>query len=1603
MARWYRKSVVILLAVLIAAGGGPGWLVPSAGTVLAGPEPVSEWQPLGEAGMTDAEAASVSLEVIGDVTYLAYYMETSFSDGQPYYKPFLSKFANGVWSAPEALTDVETTANYVNTLSTTVYMDMLFVAYADPSVNHAISTKYYNPNSSEWTQLDVAGFSDSNITLVDLTLGGHFLYLAAGDAAGNLTLYTFAEAYWYEVGEIHASAPLTDVSVTGVGEANVPIVGYADSEGVHVKFYDDEGIWQEMNIPNVESSEIKLVYDNDDHILYAAHTVAGGGMRVVALTTHNWAPVGQDIAAELGQMPAGIDLVLDGSTVYAAYSADYGQDGTAKASVVKFNGSDWESIGQYGFTEGKASRNSLAVADGIPSLAFIDGAAGDRATVATFKPGAGMKTPPALTADPDLYDGGGIAITFNDDSAWRDSINSVKLRRVGDSDWNQLMSSDYEATAGKLTIKLYYVDGAIEDEELGDYEILVIADGYADAIVTQNFYAPTVVPDTPTATAGDGTVVLNWNAVAGASGYIVYGSDHLDDLASNPSLWEEIDGNVLTYTHEGLSNGTKWHYAIKAEFGDAVTTALSAAASATPTAAVTAPKAITTFDFLSLAATGTVNESAKTVQVTVPYGTDVTSLTPTIGYIGASITPGIGTAQDFTNPVTYTVKATDSTTQTYTVTVTIAPEPIVPVPVQYAWQNLGGSSYSSNALQFHVLAANEDDLYIAIAESGALTSLKVKKFDGQSWSDVGEFPGKFNAINRSDFVVDGENLYAAIRAYADNKAYVFEYKDNQWTELGDTGVSEGVAGSMSLAAENGTPYLALVERIDGMDVLVTKKFNNGAWELLPGEIEPGEPPLTPGAKNYNPSLQVKDGIPYLAYTALNMDHAKLKKHEGGQWIQLGGGTIPAIKTPIVTVRVDDNGIPYVAYANLPDGSTTHGETTVARVVDNAWEFVGGTAFIDNMLALYPAFYLDGTTPYIGYSDLARSMKATVKRFNGTSWEAVGPDAFTAGEAHATSLVIQKGVPHLAFLERTPSNRGLVSRYAPVTDTPSTYTIAPISDVILTAKTAGYPAGSQQTQTVTIEKTGTGNLSGLNVALSGTNADRFVITQPALTSLDAGNVSTTFTVKAADGLPAGTYEAIVTIQAANMTDVSFKVTQAINAASGNPGSSTGSTSTSEEKITVNVEDGGKSGVVSTVEVKRTRQSDGTKKDAVDFTESKVRETIDTIRQAGAESANIVIPDGKDEVSEVNVTVPKAAGKLLADAKIALGIVTNNVKVQIPTSSLEGFADDLYFQFIPIKKEEEKQLVKERAKQETIVKIVAGDNEVTIVGRPMTIETNMQSRPVTLTMPLGDVNLSPEELADLGIYIEHSDGTKELVRGTLVPFDDSGAMGLEFTVNKFSTFTLVHIDGMAQEAAPTQRHAAYMRGYEDGTFRPEKSISRAELAAVLARTLELDHVRPAVSFRDLRANHWAADDIADATAMGLMSGYADGIFGGERAVTRAEMAAVAAMLIGSSSDAAGNGFSDTAGHWAENSIRKVQAANLMQGYADGEFRPDASLTRAEAVVIMNKLLARETASGSTKLPWSDVTASHWAYAAIGEASLDHEYREDAAGREAWTVTP
>ena len=207
--------------------------------------------------------------------------------------------------------------------------------------------------------------------------------------------------------------------------------------------------------------------------------------------------------------------------------------------------------------------------------------------------------------------------------------------------------------------------------------------------------------------------------------------------------------------------------------------------------------------------------------------------------------------------------------------------------------------------------------------------------------------------------------------------------------------------------------------------------------------------------------------------------------------------------------------------------------------------------------------------------------------------------------------------------------------------------------------------------------------------------------------------------------------------------------------------------------------------------------------------------------------------------------------------------------------------------------------------------------------------------------------------------------------------------------------------------TTDHYAYIAGYTDGTVRPDGNITRAEVATIFFR-LMTDEYRELYwstsnSFSDVTAGSWYNNAISTTANAGWVSGYPDGSFRPDAYITRAEFATIAARFL---SDVYGGAdmFTDISGHWAANYINRAAAAGWINGYADGTFRPDAYITRAEAVTLINRMLDRAPDAGhllADMIRWPDNPETAWYYADIQEATNSHDYTLSGNGDfEVWT---
>ncbi|OZB93616.1 S-layer homology domain-containing protein [Paenibacillus sp. XY044] len=196
----------------------------------------------------------------------------------------------------------------------------------------------------------------------------------------------------------------------------------------------------------------------------------------------------------------------------------------------------------------------------------------------------------------------------------------------------------------------------------------------------------------------------------------------------------------------------------------------------------------------------------------------------------------------------------------------------------------------------------------------------------------------------------------------------------------------------------------------------------------------------------------------------------------------------------------------------------------------------------------------------------------------------------------------------------------------------------------------------------------------------------------------------------------------------------------------------------------------------------------------------------------------------------------------------------------------------------------------------------------------------------------------------------------------------------------------------------KHQRYILGYPDGKFHSAGSLSRAELAAIVAR-LSGETPTGTSTFKDIREGHWAAGYIQVATSQGYFNGYADNTFRPDAPVTRGELASVLSRFLKiDNAPAVNRHFTDLDGNWAANAIEALYRNNLLSGYPDGKFRPNNQITRAEAVTLMNRALYRGPLTGLDPV-FPDVDKSFWAFGDVQEATVSHVSTRSDEGSEVW----
>ena len=195
--------------------------------------------------------------------------------------------------------------------------------------------------------------------------------------------------------------------------------------------------------------------------------------------------------------------------------------------------------------------------------------------------------------------------------------------------------------------------------------------------------------------------------------------------------------------------------------------------------------------------------------------------------------------------------------------------------------------------------------------------------------------------------------------------------------------------------------------------------------------------------------------------------------------------------------------------------------------------------------------------------------------------------------------------------------------------------------------------------------------------------------------------------------------------------------------------------------------------------------------------------------------------------------------------------------------------------------------------------------------------------------------------------------------------------------------------------TEDHYAYIVGYEDGTVRPEGDITRAEVATIFFRLLTDESRDEFWSqtnpYSDVSEDDWYNNAVSTLTNAGIIDGYEDGTFKPNGNITRAEFATIAVRFFEATYEGE-NLFPDIDGHWAQDYINEAANAGIVDGYPDGTFGPQKLITRAEAMTMVNRTIDRHPHEDhllADMIVWPDNPETAWYYEQVQEATNSHEY--------------
>ena len=295
------------------------------------------------------------------------------------------------------------------------------------------------------------------------------------------------------------------------------------------------------------------------------------------------------------------------------------------------------------------------------------------------------------------------------------------------------------------------------------------------------------------------------------------------------------------------------------------------------------------------------------------------------------------------------------------------------------------------------------------------TCFCIQEIDAQQWQIVGnrKFTTGRTTLDGKSLTVDNGTPYIA---YSDASLKVMKYDGQNWVDVGPTSLPTGAAGPPSITSDNGTIYIAYQDQTyNGKNSVI--KYDGTAWTFI------GSRGFSPNEARFQ-SIAIHNGEPYVAFEdKANAYESSVMKYDGTNWVYVGTAgftTGQAIYNEIAF----DGSTPYVIYMSL--GGTSGYETRVVKYNGIDWVPVGTTGYGNAGSANQSIAFHNGE-PYFSFLDF-NHFKSTVKKFDGQNWVDVGMPGFSAGMAVQPQIAFHNGVPYVAYRDFTVSEKLTVMYY-----------------------------------------------------------------------------------------------------------------------------------------------------------------------------------------------------------------------------------------------------------------------------------------------------------------------------------------------------------------------------------------------------------------------------------------------------------------------------------------------------------------------------------------------------------------------------------------------